>query len=376
MTTAIMTPRERILAALGHRMADRLVWAPYFRTWYAAHVTENQLPAFLRPADDYLHAFAPLGLNILDKGASAVRPILEDCEIRQETLLDGKIRTTYTTPVGDIYSVHQPSNAYDHTVYKVVYEFKTLDDYPAVRFIYEHLRFEASYDEYLGKQAAIGEAGQYMSEGPDTPLHELFVHIMGYQQASYALHDRPYEMDCLLEIMFEKKLQALDLAVASPAPIILTPDNTNADFETPRLFTHYALPYFKIASEKCHALGKLHVAHMCGKLRALLPQVAQSGLDGIESLTPPPFADTYLWDARQALPGVCIIGGVSPHLLVGDYDRPQIEAYMRNLWARMAPGDNFILAISDDTPANAEIERFLWISEFVEANGALPLRTG
>ena len=107
-------------------------------------------------------------------------------------------------------------------------------------------------------------------------------------------------------------------------------------------------------------------------MKNLLPLIAEADLDGIKSLTPPPYADTYLWDARRALPGVCIIGGVSPHLLVGDFTRPQIEAYMSELFERMAPGDNFILAVSDDTPCDAAIERFLWIGEFVAKHGALP----
>ena len=373
MSPEAMTPRQRILAALGHEMADRLAWAPYFRTWWEAHVQAGQVPEYLSGATDYLQAFAPLGLNVLDKGAPAIKPVFEGAEIRQETLPGGQIRTTYATPAGEIYSVHQPTTAYDHTTYKIVYEFKSFEDYPAVRYLYEHLRFEPSYDIYETKQASIGEAGLYMSEGPDTPLHQLFVNLMGYERACYLLHDHPAEMDGLLEIMYQKNLEALAVVCASPAPVILTPDNTNADFETPRLFRRYALPYLQAASAQCHAAGKLHVAHMCGKLKALLPLIAEADLDGIESLTPPPFADTYLWEARQALPGVCIIGGVSPHLLVGERSRQEIEAYMQVLFERMAPGNDFILAISDDTPANGDIERFLWVSEFVREHGALPL---
>ena len=46
---------------------------------------------------------------------------------------------------------------------------------------------------------------------------------------------------------------------------------------------------------------------------------------------------------------------------------------MTELFRRMAPGNNWILAVSDDTPANADIERFLWVSELVEKYGSLPL---
>jgi hypothetical protein len=46
-------------------------------------------------------------------------------------------------------------------------------------YLFEHLRFEPNYEDYLAKQASIGDAGQYLSEGPDTPLHQLFVYWMG-----------------------------------------------------------------------------------------------------------------------------------------------------------------------------------------------------
>jgi hypothetical protein len=39
----------------------------------------------------------------------------------------------------------------------------------------------------------------------------------------------------------------------------------------------------------------------------------------------------------------------------------------------MAPGNDFILAVSDDTPADADITRFLWVGDLVNRSGELPL---
>jgi hypothetical protein len=39
----------------------------------------------------------------------------------------------------------------------------------------------------------------------------------------------------------------------------------------------------------------------------------------------------------------------------------------------MVPGDNFNPAISDDPPADADNNRFLWVTEMVERYGHLPL---
>ena len=369
-----LTARERILAALNHRLGGRLTWAPYFRTWWEAHQNAGEVPALFHGASTYLEAFRPLGLDILDKGAPAVRTVYHDVTVLEEDLGGGSVKTRYITPVGEVHATQVVTSAYDHTAYKTSYEFSSMADYPVIKYLYEHAEFEPNYTEYVEKQRSIGDAGQYMSEVPDTPLHRIFVHLMGYERACYALADFPAEMGVLLDLILEKHLEACRLAMASPAPVIHTPDNTNADFETPALFRRHALPYLKKVSDLCHDHGKTHVAHMCGKLKALLPLIAQADLDGIESLTPPPFADTYLWEARQALPGVCLIGGVSPHLLVGDWQRSETEGYLLDLFRRMAPGDNWILAVSDDTPCDAEITRFLWVTDLIARFGKLPLR--
>jgi hypothetical protein len=102
--------------------------------------------------------------------------------------------------------------------------------------------------------------------------------------------------------------------------------------------------------------------------------VAECEPDGIESLTPPPYADTELWEARAAWGGkVCIVGGISPHLLWERLEPDELDDYVLDLFARMAPGDNLILSVSDDTPTNARFDRLMRISELVERYGTIPL---
>ncbi len=156
--------------------------------------------------------------------------------------------------------------------------------------------------------------------------------------------------------------------------MLLTGENTNSDFESPDLFGRYAFPTLRRASELAHAAGKLHWVHACGKLRALLPRFLEAGIDGVESLTPPPYADTPLPAAREAWSGsITIDGGIPPHLLVGDVSDREIEREVRNLFDRMGDGRNFVLSVSDDTPVDARIERLALIGRLVGEFGRLPL---
>jgi hypothetical protein len=47
---------------------------------------------------------------------------------------------------------------------------------------------------------------------------------------------------------------------------------------------------------------------------------------------------------------------------------------MKNLFREIAPGDRFILGVSDTTPPNAKFERLLRITEMVREWGTLPLK--
>lgn len=114
--------------------------------------------------------------------------------------------------------------------------------------------------------------------------------------------------------------------------------------------------------------------HACGKLGTLLPRFLEACVDGVESLTPPPYADTPLPVARAAWKGeITIDGGIPPHLLVGDVSDREIERHVRELFALMGDGRNFVLSVSDDTPVDARLERLELVGELVRGYGRLPL---
>jgi hypothetical protein len=152
---------------------------------------------------------------------------------------------------------------YAHTLYMTEHLFKSIADYPIVKFIVEDTEYRPCYEKYREVDARLGDAGITQGTGvPDTPLHRLMVVWMGYEAATYALLDYPEEMGALAGVMVEKAVDAYRIAADSPAEIIHTGENTNADFETPELFRRYALPQLKLGSEILHARGKLHNVHM------------------------------------------------------------------------------------------------------------------
>lgn len=95
-----------------------------------------------------------------------------------------------------------------------------------------------------------------------------------------------------------------------------------------------------------------------------------------ESVCAPPMVQCSLTAMRQAFGGkITIFGGVpSVVLLEESTTDDEFEAHMRGLFAEIAPGDRFILGVSDMVPPDAKWERLVRIAAMVEQWGALPLR--
>ncbi len=368
-----MTPRERLLATLRHGRADRIPWAPKFGTWLTAHLLRDDVPVRLQGCRHWHEAARRIGVDIFDKSGAVYRETFSSVRVLEEKR-DALTVTRHVTPVGELRTVRETVDDYAHTVYLTEYPLKTPGDLRTWRYVLDDLRYEPCPEEFLRVDAEIGEDGITMTNLPDSPLHRIFVSLMGYEVGSFAFADQPREMTSLCEAILRKNEEAYRVAMASPAEVLLTGENTNSDFESPPMFRQWAFPTFRRGSELAHAAGKLHWVHACGKLKVLLPQFGEAGIDGVESLTPPPYADTQLWEAREAWNGrITIDGGLSPHLLVGEKSDAEIERSMRELFSRMGDGRNFVLSVSDDTPVDARIERLELVGALVRELGRLPL---
>ena len=369
-----MTPRERLLAALRHGYADRLPWAPKFGTWLTAHIMRGEVPELLRGCAHWHEAARRIGVDIFAKSGQVYREVHPKVRIIEESK-GNLVSVRHVTPIGELRTVRAQVEDYAHTVYVTEYPVKTPEDLRVWRYVLEDTGYEPFFEDWLRVDREIGDAGITMTNLPDSPLHRIFVTLMGYEAGSFAFADRPGEMEEICMRILEKNEEAYAIAMESPAEVLLTGENTNSDFESPELFRRWAFPTFRRASELAHAKGKLHWVHACGKIKVLLPQFREAGIDGVESLTPPPYADTHLWEAREAWGGsITIDGGVSPHLLVGELSDRQIERAVIELFRNMGDGRNFILSVSDDTPADASIERLVKVGELVREYGRLPMQ--
>ena len=89
--------------------------------------------------------------------------------------------------------------------------------------------------------------------------------------------------------------------------------------------------------------------------------IAQSRLDGVESLTPPPVGNLSVREARRLWGGeFVIIGGLHVNLML-EADQDVVRASVLEALIQAAPGSRFVLSNADAMPFGARLETLLTI---------------
>lgn len=70
-------------------------------------------------------------------------------------------------------------------------------------------------------------------------------------------------------------------------------------FISKRLYEEFVLPYEKLVVDAIHEAGTKAYTHTCGAIGDRLELMQATGIDGIDTMDPPPLGDTELADAKQ-----------------------------------------------------------------------------
>ena len=372
-----MTNRERILAVLDRKSPDRIPWIARLDLWYHARMAEGNMPARFR------------GMSVFDVGRArrtgnpardgrvfTVR--YEDMEVRAERA-PGVLRQRFITPHGEVTFGRILSEKVSGTTDQglpLEHPIHSVDDYKVLEYIAEHTFYDPCYDEYLKYEAAVGDEGYPMVSCGDVPFHYFLLHLAGYNQAYFEMVDHAEAFEHLMALMEQVERERLWPVVAdSPARLILHGVHFDSQMTPPHMFRKYMTPYYKGFSALLHAQGKSLTWHADDDSKDILSEVKAAGFDMSECFCTAPMVEVTLEEARAAWgTDVAIFGGVPSIILEPGYPEAEFEAYMRNLFRVIAPGDAFILGVADNVMPTSVIERVERISELIEQQGSYPVK--
>jgi hypothetical protein len=398
-----MTHKERMLKAARGQQPDRLPWAPRIDLWHNSNSMRGTLPsrfkreatldevadfiggAYHKIVPEFLKARTPednidRGLGVYRLYGMAYRPELVgvDREVKKE----GDTTTvTYHTPVGSvsckILYTGDMKRAGASITWMSEPVIKDPEDYRVVGYIFKNIEIHPDYDNYRDYQARVGDKGYAAAYAnlASSPMHHIMKEFLEPTKFYLELYDHPKELQQLAEDLESYYDQIYRVLADSPAEVIFSGGNYDEMITYPPFFKNHILPHLQKFASILHPKGKLLQTHCDGENKGLLDLLAESGMDVAEAICPRPMTKVTLTEVKKAFKGkITLFGGIpSVVLLEQSMSDQDFEGFMKRLFREIAPGDRFILGVSDTTPPDAKFARLLRITEMVEQWGNLPM---
>jgi len=371
-----VTGRERLTNIINRKPVDRLCWSTLICQKTRLNMPEQvrAMPSFdfyRHIGSDHFTYGSPCASPLDPVYQKPVRRIAPGITEKWEPDADNGGRHTIESPFGTLTMAVRNSHP-------IEYRIKTVGDLRTFNKICQATHYEPVEDDTLDSwnrlDAALGDLGIYCEFNGTSPLQNLIQFDMGLETFYGLLQDHEREMEELFDILHEKQKQMYEIYCRlSPAGVIMPVENTSTMLISPALYRKYTVPHLRDYAEIIHRHGKKMVLHMCGHLKGLLPYFRETGLDGINALTPPPIGDTPYELALDVLGDDFVLLGVSfngavfqsPFSTVSDIHRELDRVYTPRV--RKA---NLVLSLfADGIPT--DLWRFMAVRDWMEKNGKL-----
>jgi hypothetical protein len=345
--------------------------------WYLELTKEGKLPE--RFKDMGMREIAPmLGTGHPARQGTIFRYRYQGMEVQVERG-PKEVTTRYVTPYGTLTQRHVASGYFEGHVEiatQLEYPIKSANDFSVWEYIAEHTHYDPCYEEYLAYEEQVGDDGYPLVLAGDCPHHHFTLRLAGYNNAFFLMHDHPQEFEHLLTVMNQLDKERLWPVVAeSPARLILHGLHFDKQFTPHKAFRQHISPYYKEFSALLHAHDKRLAYHADSDSSTLLSLIKEAGFDFADCFCSAPMVSVTIEEARAAWgDDVILYGGVPSVMLEPTVSDEEFEEYMHGLFQAIAPGDAFILGVSDNVVATSLIERVERISEWVKQWGSYPIQ--
>jgi uroporphyrinogen-III decarboxylase len=364
-----MTPRERIISILKGEQPDQVPWFGDLDYWANSLIKRGLKPEGFILSDDYIQWHRDLEVGFYLQGYFPFKQIFSNCNVHEWN--DGLKRyKEITTPIGSIRECWEyiPISFCEAPV---EYFMKSEADIPILKFIYENARFEPDYHIANLRKQQVCDQGVVLCYLPRSPFMHLMVLEAGVTTLTFVVLTRPDEFQDLLDTMKKAFDQAAQIAVDSPAEVLMIPENLSSEMVGPDLFKMYMYDYQKEWTSKIKVAGKYSFIHIDGTLRGLLKQEASVGFSVLEALTPYPVGDLKFED----LAGIVgdsksiIWGGIPGSYFTNCVSEEEFERHVKYLLSIMVKEPRFVLGVADQVPPDGLESRVKRVSELVNEYG-------
>jgi hypothetical protein len=246
----------------------------------------------------------------------------------------------------------------------VEYFLKGLDDLKVFEHILEGRGYEWDRNRFEWGKRRYGDAIPLRANLERSPIMWLIVGIMGFKRTVTMIWRHPEEMRAFMGVLETEHLKQIEAYRGKPVAELSFGDNMHQDLCPPPYFRDYVIPFYQRVIPMVHAQGMVATSHWDGYVKQLLPLVGETGLDGLECVTPMPQGDVTIGEMREGMVDMFLRDGIPAVLMCPWTPVEALEGHVRELIDAFYP--RLILGISDLLPANGDVERVRLVNEIVE----------
>ena len=224
---------------------------------------------------------------------------------------------------------------------------------------------QAMYERLGREWSGLGAPTMYICR---TTLQKLIIEDMGMAGTVTAMRRYTAACERYFEALAVTQERLIEVINASPIQVINFGDNIHVSLLSPRWFRQYILPVYQRRCELLHWAGKFVHAHWDGDCKPLLPMTRETGLDGIEAITPVPQGDVTLEETKAALGDMYLLDGIPAVYFEHTFSEQTLLDCARRCIELFAP--RLVLGISDEISSHGDIERVRAVGRVVEEYNA------
>lgn len=360
--------RKELNLAIFEGTTDKVLWQPRLETWIHHHRAAGTLPERFRDLD-YFGIYDVLGCSIRYAASAGIEGYQEPADIEHTAEQDGSLHiTTVRIPGGELRTVHRDIWEDGKLLNRRIADFpvKTVADLRILTELVERQQFRANVASFTAAAERLGHRGEPTVFLSSSGFTELIKSHSGLPNAIYLLYDHQDEVEAYLEACRRRDDRMIDAALQLPCKIFNLGDHATNEFTPPPILEKYLLPRWQHISERLNAAGRFVHTHWDGNSITMLPYLQESGLDGVESLTPVPMGDMTLPQIKEAVQDNMICLDLLPAIhFLSHFSLRETVDFARQVIDMFAP--RLILGISDEISQVGEIEKVEAVSELVDS---------
>jgi hypothetical protein len=359
--------RKELNLAIFEGTADAVLWQPRLETWIPHHRAQGTLPKRLRDLDD-LGIYDALRCSVRYAASAGIETYHDPADIETLERQEGEFHiTTLTTPSGTIETVHRDIWEDGKLKNRRIAGFpvKKPQDLQVATDVVNRTRFRANLEAFRTAAAAVGHRAEPTVFLSSSGFTELIKNYCGLLDTYYLLADHRDAVEAYLEACDRRDDRIVDAALQLPCRIFNLGDHATNEFTPPPILERYLMPRWQRIAQRLHAHDRFVHTHWDGNSRLMLRYLKDTGMDGVEALTPEPMGDMKLEEIKAAVGDsiVCLDLVPATHFLPHFTTEDCLEI-ARQVIDMFAP--RLILGVSDEISQAGDIERIEAISELVD----------